>query len=128
VGELGAARGLMTGPWVLCGDFNTTRHPSEKKNCHGISKAMTDLSKFIEDKEPMDLDLKGGKYTWRKGDRHDTTAILDRILISEDVDSCFKNIKQSLLQKVTSDHSPFMLQCGDWEKSKSCVKFENWWL
>lgn len=36
--EVGAARGLMPGPWVLCGDFNTTRSNSEKKNCHKISK------------------------------------------------------------------------------------------
>lgn len=79
----------MTGPRVLYGDFNTTRHPSEKKNCHRISKAKTDLSKSIEDMEPMDLDLKGGKYTWGKGDRRDTIAILDRILILEDPDSCF---------------------------------------
>lgn len=32
-GEIEAARSLMSGPWILCGDFNTTRHPLEKKNC-----------------------------------------------------------------------------------------------
>lgn len=53
----------MIGPSVICGDFNTTRHPSEMKNCHRITKAMSDFSEFIEDMELMDLDLKGGKYT-----------------------------------------------------------------
>jgi len=81
--ELGAARGLFTGPWVLCGDFNAVRYPSEKYNCNRINRAMTELSEFIEDMELMDLDLAGGEFTWRRGDRHSTAARLDRFLISE---------------------------------------------
>lgn len=41
--EFEAARGLFLGPWVLCGDFNTSRHPSEKKRCLRINRAMTRL-------------------------------------------------------------------------------------
>ncbi|KAG5575491.1 hypothetical protein H5410_055625 [Solanum commersonii] len=77
--EQGAARGLFTGPWVLCGDFNTVRYPSEKYNCNRINRAMTELSEFIEDMELMDLDLAGGEFTWRRGDRHFTAARLDRV-------------------------------------------------
>lgn len=62
--------------------------------------------------ELMNLDLKGGKYTGRKGDRHDTAARLDKILISDDLDSCFRNIKQRVVHKVTSDHSPIILHVG----------------
>ena len=29
--EIGGASGLIAGPSVLCGDFNTLRYPSEKK-------------------------------------------------------------------------------------------------
>lgn len=32
-----------------------------------------------------------------------------------------------VMPRVPSDHRPFLLQCGDWEKQKPC-KFENWWL
>ncbi|WMV18959.1 hypothetical protein MTR67_012344 [Solanum verrucosum] len=126
--EVGAARGLFTGPWVLCGDFNTVRYPSEKFNCSRISRSMTDLSEFIEDMELMDLDLAGGEFTWRKGERHSTAARLDRFMISEDWDTKFRNIKQSILQRIVSDHSPLMLQCGEWGSTKSYFKFENWWL
>lgn len=76
-GELGAARDLCSGLWVLCGDFNTTRYPSEKKRCLRINKAMTDFSEFIEDMELSDLELKGNKYTWRKGDRQNIAVRLD---------------------------------------------------
>ncbi|XP_060178322.1 uncharacterized protein LOC132608294 [Lycium barbarum] len=80
-GEIGATRSLIPGPWVLCGDFNTVRYPSEKKNCRRINKAMID---FL-------ISLK----TWKW---------------------------------VTSDHSPLLLQSGEWEKTNSYFKFENWWL
>ena len=37
--EVGSARGLFDGPWVVCGDFNTARFPSKKKNYSRISRA-----------------------------------------------------------------------------------------
>lgn len=92
-GEVGAARGLCEGQWVLCGDFNTVRHPSEKKKCNMISKAITDFSDFIEDMELMDLDIAGGKFTRKRGDRQDSAARTDRFLISEEWDANFRNIR-----------------------------------
>ena len=47
------------------------RYPTEKKNCNRINKGMTD---FIEDMELVDPELSGGKYTWKKGDRHTTAS------------------------------------------------------
>ncbi|WMV36831.1 hypothetical protein MTR67_030216 [Solanum verrucosum] len=32
------------------------------------------------------------------------------------------------MPRVTSDHCPIMLQCGDGDHRKSYFKFENWWL
>lgn len=65
--EIGAARCLFTGPWVLCGDFNTVRFPSEKKNCCRINKSMSDFSNFVEDMELVDPDLYGGNTRGKKG-------------------------------------------------------------
>ncbi|XP_059284325.1 uncharacterized protein LOC132037735 [Lycium ferocissimum] len=31
-------------------------------------------------------------------------------------------------KKVVSDHSPIVLECGNWEQKKASFKFENWWL
>nr|XP_009781800.1 PREDICTED: uncharacterized protein LOC104230638 isoform X1 [Nicotiana sylvestris]XP_016465708.1 PREDICTED: uncharacterized protein LOC107788542 isoform X3 [Nicotiana tabacum] len=126
--ELAGARGLFNGPWVVCEDFNAVRYPSEKKNCSRITRAMMEFSSFIEDMELVDLQLAGGDYTWRKGDKHVIAARLDRFLISVEWNENFRNIKQQLMLRVTSDHSPLMLQCGSWEPVKSYFKFENWWL
>ncbi|WMV43213.1 hypothetical protein MTR67_036598 [Solanum verrucosum] len=126
--ELGSARGLFDGPWVVCGDFNTVRFPSEKRNCSRFTRAMYDLSDFIEDMSLQDPHLIGSKYTWRKGESHDVAARLDRFLFSEEWNEEFKNIKQTTLHKVTSDHTPILLQSGNWEPRRSYFKFENWWL
>ncbi|WMV11477.1 hypothetical protein MTR67_004862 [Solanum verrucosum] len=127
-GELGAVRSLFSGPWVVAGDFNVVRYPSEKKNCKRLNKAMEDFSDFIEDMELQDLPLEGGSFTWRKGDRQDIAARLDRFLISEEWEVSFRKINQSILPRVTSDHNPLLLECGNWEKQTSYFKFENWWL
>lgn len=63
--ELAGARGLFEWSWLVCGDFNKVRFPSEKKNCNRISRAMNEFSEFIEDVELVDLQLARGNYTWR---------------------------------------------------------------
>ncbi|WMV51457.1 hypothetical protein MTR67_044842 [Solanum verrucosum] len=127
-GELGAVKSLFNGPWVIAGDFNVVRFPSEKKNCNRITKAMEDFSDFIEDMELVDPPLIGGSFTWRKGDRHVTATRLDRFLFSEEWEISFKKIKQALMPRVTLDHNPLLLECGNWERSQSYFKFKNWWL
>lgn len=72
-GELGAARGLCSGPWVLY------RDRSKMKRCLRINNAMTDFFEFIKDMELRDMELKGGKYTWKKG--------IDKILQPDWIDS-----------------------------------------
>lgn len=37
--EIGAVRGLFLGPWVVAGDFNIIRFPSEKRNCTRFTRA-----------------------------------------------------------------------------------------
>lgn len=78
--EVGSARGLFEDPWLVSGYFNTVRFPSEW-NCSRTSRAMTDLSDFIEDMGLLDPHLVAGKYTWRRGDRHDTATRLDRFIL-----------------------------------------------
>ena len=42
--ELADVRGLMDGPWAVCGDFNVCRFSSEKKECNRLNSAMTEFS------------------------------------------------------------------------------------
>lgn len=80
--ELGMVRGLIEGPWAICGDFNMCRFSSEKRNCQRRSSAMIEFSDTIEELELIDLPLEGCQYTWFKGDTHTTTSKIDQILFS----------------------------------------------
>lgn len=99
-----------------------------KEKCKRLNKVIEDFSDFIEDMELQDLPLKGGSFTWRKGDRQDIAARLDIFLISEKWEVSFRKINQSILPRVTFDHNPLLLECGNWEKQTSYFKFENRWL
>lgn len=50
----------------MCGDFNTVRFPSERKNCNNFTRSMAEFTEFIEDMGLVDLKLLGGKFTWKK--------------------------------------------------------------
>lgn len=89
---------------------------------------MKELSDYIEDMKLVDLQLEDALFTWFKGDQHVATSKIDRILISEEWDEKFQNLKQIPLKRLTSDHSHVALLGGSWESNKSYFKFKNWWL
>lgn len=126
--ELAVVRQLCDGPWVTGGDFNTNRKMEERRGCNRITNVMSDFSKWIEDMELHDTHLNGGKYTLFRGINHPSAARLDRFLFCMGWDETFKNISQRLLPRITSDHCPVVLECGNWENKRSNFKFENWWL
>jgi len=126
--EIGSIRGLIEGPWEVCGDFNEARYVSEKRNCIRRTIGMREFSDLIEDLNLVDLQLENAKFTWFKGDNHLIASRIDRVLVSQEWDDAFSNLKQYTMQRILSDHSPITLQGGSWKKSKSYFKFENWWL
>lgn len=120
-------RSFCEGPWVVCGDFNTTRFPSEKINCSRISGAMFDFSSCINKLELVDPPLFGGSYTWRGGANKKKASRIYRFLYSFPQDEIFTQIRQSALPSLESDHNPLLLTCGDETSKKSYFKFEKWW-
>lgn len=76
-----------------------------------------DLWDFIDHAELVDLQLAGDSFTGNRGRR--TWFCSQTGQIPEERETSFKNIKQSTLQRVTSDHCPLILECGNWERSNS---------
>ncbi|XP_075095147.1 uncharacterized protein LOC142173453 [Nicotiana tabacum] len=118
-------RGLVESPWAICGDFNVTRFSSEKRNCLRRSRAMVEFSDFIDDMNLIDLPLEGGFFTWFKGDNQIISSRIDRILISEEWDDTFRNIKQSLIQRLISDHVPSYNRRGIVKKASLLMEYEK---
>lgn len=89
---------------------------------------MKEFSDFIEDMKLIDLQLEDATYTWFKGEQHEAASRIDRILISEEWDANFNNLKKVPLQRLSSNHIPLALLGGSWERKKNYFKFENYWL
>ncbi|WMV57930.1 hypothetical protein MTR67_051315 [Solanum verrucosum] len=97
--EIGAVRGLFSGPWILGGDFNIVRYASEKKNCSRNSIYMSEFSDMIEDMELIDPQLEGGNYTWTGGNNAEYGSRIDRIMYSTEWGGKFNNVKQELMPR-----------------------------
>ncbi|KAG5620675.1 hypothetical protein H5410_005893 [Solanum commersonii] len=46
--ELLVLKNSFNGPWIVCGDFNITRYPSGKTNCHRLSGAMKNFHHVLK--------------------------------------------------------------------------------
>ncbi|KAG5595413.1 hypothetical protein H5410_036645 [Solanum commersonii] len=75
--------------------------------------------------ELHDPHMSGGNFTWFRGVNHPSAARLDRFLFSMEWEESFKNIKQKLMPRAVSDHSPVTLECGDWEHKRSRHRTET---
>ncbi|WMV33408.1 hypothetical protein MTR67_026793 [Solanum verrucosum] len=70
----------------------------------------------------------------------DIAARLDRFLFSEKWEVSSKKIKQTIMPRITSDHNPLLLECGNWRghypilnskiggcKLRNSMKVKGWW-
>lgn len=126
--ELAAISSLISQPWAIGRDFNVIRYEEEKNGNARNTRAMRDFSRIINDLSLLDPLLHGGAFTWFRGENNQCASRIDRFLLSESWDEQFKLIKQRVLPRVTSDHCPIMLECGDWNKGKGYFKFEDMWF
>jgi hypothetical protein len=115
-------------PWVVFGDFNVVRFPSERLGCSRLTSAMVDFSDFIESSHLVDLPLGGGSYTWSSGSANLSMSRIDRFLISSDWEDLYPDVTQKLLPRPLSDHFPLLLEVGSMTRGKSPFRFENMWL
>ena len=104
------------------------RLPSERRNCLNMSSAMRRFSEVIDELQLRDLPLVGGSYTWCGGLNNRSASRLNRFLVSEEWESHFSNLSQSLLLKSISDHAPILLDGGRIRGRKTPFRFKNMWL
>jgi exonuclease III len=126
--ELAGVMSLWEIPWVIGGDFNIVRFPSERSCGSNYSTAMMEFSDFIAEQGLVDIPLVGGQFTWSNNQEDEIWSRIDRFLISPSWEDHYPDVMQKRLPRVCSDHFPLLLECGDSRGGKKYFKFENMWL
>lgn len=84
--------------------------------------------KELHEGSEVDWLLFGRNFIWTRRNRNCATSRIDRFLLSMEWDEELKYIKKSTLLRISSNHTPLLLQCGDSEKRNSYFKVENMWI
>lgn len=62
--EIQDVRLLMTGPWLLGGDWNAILFNSERNSVGGGNRNRGNFRKFVNTNSLVDIPTSGGSYTW----------------------------------------------------------------
>lgn len=118
----------IDGPWLLLGDFNLTRVPSDKNNDHFNSTEARMFNDLINNLALIEIPLVDRAYTWSNRCEDPTLVRLDRCLVNLDWESLLPNMCLTSLTHSVSDHVPLVLTATTKVPKGGCFKFENVWL
>ena len=121
-------------PWILMGDFNTTRFASEKNGGNmNIDTAMEEFHECLFNMEIVDMPFIGPLFTWinrRAGDQS-VARKLDRSLQNESSLDTYPNAVTEFLNPGLFDHFPLIVNLnytlGSCKKKIFPFNFFNFW-
>ncbi len=111
----------------MCGDFNLTKDPSERRGRRWCGRLMSMFADLLNHLELIDLPLGNQRFTWSNLQSEPSMAKLDRFLVSPDWDQLFPLSSVRALPRITSDHSPILLSTGVRLAARR-FQFEAVWL
>ncbi|GKV26502.1 hypothetical protein SLEP1_g35790 [Rubroshorea leprosula] len=103
------------GRWMIAGDFNAVRCPSERKGRSGETQDMREFDDFVVSTGLVDIQLANRRFTWYRPDGSSMSR-LDRVLMSGAMYSSGKGWVQHGLKRTVSDHCPIVVKTSvaDW--------------
>ncbi|XP_057792980.1 uncharacterized protein LOC131009580 [Salvia miltiorrhiza] len=123
---------LITANTIVIGDFNAIKGAHER-----ISTVLphrgscSDFCNFINESQLIESPTEGLRFTWsgRRFLPHHVESVLDRALFAQGFASLWDSIVTSILPRLTSDHSPLVLQCKNFTPSeRRRFRFLNMWI
>jgi hypothetical protein len=114
--------------WLIMGDFNFIRSPTNRNKSGGNVNDMLIFNDFIREQHLTEMPIKGRKFTW--------SNMQDNPLL-EQLDWCFTSMHWTLSYpatmvlpqgKPTSDHIPLLVSIQSSIPSSKLFIFENFWI
>lgn len=125
--ELASLARDVSGPWLIFGDFNLTRTPSDKNKGPFNFHEANLFNEMINNVGLIEIPLVERAYTWSNKRENPTLVRLDRCLVNLDWDDSFPNTCLASLTRDASDHVPLLLTASTTIPKGGCFRFENSW-
>ncbi|GAA0160574.1 reverse transcriptase [Lithospermum erythrorhizon] len=118
---------MTTSPWVVMGDFNVIKGPSEQVRCKALDpKALEDFNDCLLSCRLEDAGYTGKTFSWTNGR---TAKRLDRVLFNQQYGALYPRVKVQQLAKTLSDHAPLLVTSfGPEVGGKGSFKFQKMWF
>lgn len=118
----------ITVPWLLIGDFNLTRVPSDNNNLSFNSQLASRFNRVIDALQLYELPLRDRLYTWSNKRAMSTMAKLDRAFICTGFGNAFLATFLTSAPRPTSDHTPIITTIQSNIPKSKVFRFEQAWL
>jgi exonuclease III len=116
-------------PYIIGGDFNIIRFPSEKNKNFHPSRFSDSFNVVIHVNDLRELNILGGIFTWSNNQSSPTLERLDRILMNRDWELLFLNVCGYKEPRELSDHNPLIVSsCLRVVGNKREFRFELFWI
>ncbi|XP_021761807.1 uncharacterized protein LOC110726644 [Chenopodium quinoa] len=99
-------------PWLIAGDFNDTRFPSERNSsCRETTRRSRLFNDSVEEMDLIEVEFMGAAHTWSRGNSEETrrSGRLDRALCTDNWALQFDKAKVKHLPTIHSDHCPIFI-------------------
>jgi len=119
---------LIAGPWLILGDFNLVRHPTDKNNRQINTHLAEAFNSSIDRLCVSEIKLSDRLYTWSNHQTFPILAHLDWVFANNELNLLFPMSTLSSLPKPTSNHVPLLLSLSTELPKSAFFRFEKHWL
>jgi hypothetical protein len=119
---------IVSGPWILLGDFNLVRGPADKSNGQFNASLAGAFNQAIQDILVSEIPLSDRRFTWSNNQAFPILARLDRVFTNVALDLATPLAHLSSLPKPTSDHTPLLLSLTSNIPKTESFKLDNYLL
>ncbi|KAM0904229.1 hypothetical protein ACQ4PT_018157 [Festuca glaucescens] len=114
-------------PWIIAGDFNLTRAPTDRNNDNFSFSEAIMFNNAINNLCLFELPLSDRNYTWSNHREVPTLVRLDRVFINHVWNSVFPSSTLSSLARDTSDHVPLVATISTLIPKRGYFRYDAAW-
>ena len=126
--DLSNVASTINDPWIIIGDFNLTRAPSDKNTTSFNSSLASRFNQMIDDLQLIELPLLDRLFTWTNKRAEPTLARLDRAFFTMEFGNVFPGSTLTSGHRPTSDHTPILASIQTNIPKPSIFRLERSWL